>query len=208
MVRIAFYIDGFNLYHVIEKYCPHCKWLDLQKMVHSIVSSSAKISRVCYFTALANWKLDGVARHRVYISALNTTGVHVVCGRFKEKERYCWKCKSVYNAHEEKQTDVNIALQMLEDAIDDRFDEAILVSGDTDFVPILRTIKRRCPKKRIGVLLPVGSQAKLLVEAADYHIKMKRFHLERNQLPHVIEAEGKTITIPEKWKNRSPPSRL
>lgn len=200
MIRTAFYIDGFNLYHVIERYCPHCKWLDLRKMVCSLVSSNMEVSQICYFTALASWKPNGMARHQTYVAALKASGVKIVCGRFKEKERFCWKCKSMYPAHEEKQTDVNIALRMLEDAIDNRFDEAVLVSGDTDFVPILKTIKRRYPNKRIGVLLPIGSQAKYLVATADHHIKMKKIHLERNQLPYTIETNSGVITIPEKWK--------
>lgn len=198
-MRIAFYIDGFNVYHVIDEYCPKYKWLDLHKMVKSVIPASVDITGVYYFSALACWKPDRVKRHETYIKALNASGVSVILGRFKRKERLCSICNKEYPAHEEKQTDVNIALKMFEDAMDDQFDRAVIVSGDTDFVPIISTLRRRFVGKQIGVMLPIGSHASALKKVADFSIKMKRKHLTLNQFPEIVETPTGSISKPNEW---------
>lgn len=200
MGRTSFYVDGFNLYHVLDRFCPECKWLDLRRVLRSVIPASESISDLYYFSALAHWKPERVFRHRAYIDALKASGVAVVLGRFKDKERRCRLCQKSYVAHEEKRTDVNVALRMLEDAMDDRYDTAILVSGDTDFVPVLAAIKRRFPEKRVGVMAPLGSRATELKMVADFFIKMKRHHLKANQFPDVVETPQKRIVKPEQWK--------
>lgn len=55
---------------------------------------------------------------------------------------------------EEKETDVNIALQIVLDAEDDLYDRMILVSADTDLVPAIKKIQERHPDKEITVYAP------------------------------------------------------
>ena len=61
----------------------------------------------------------------------------------------------MYIRHEEKMADVNIANQLLLDAMEGKFDSAFLISGDSDLVPPIRTIKTRFPDKKI---IPLYSQ--------------------------------------------------
>ena len=42
-----------------------------------------------------------------------------------------------------KEDDINMAVDMVENAYDDKFDVAILVSGDGDFVPAVRSVKKK-----------------------------------------------------------------
>ncbi len=51
-------------------------------------------------------------------------------------------------------TDVNIAVNLLVDAEDDRFDTAIIVSADSDLSPPIDTVLKRKPTKRIVVAFP------------------------------------------------------
>lgn len=44
-------------------------------------------------------------------------------GKFKEKDRSCNICSSMWNAHEEKETDVNIALYILDEAYQNHLTE-------------------------------------------------------------------------------------
>lgn len=150
MIRVSFYIDGFNVYHSIERHHSDCKWLDLHKMVRSVVPVSSQINHVHYFSALAHHRPDKVKRHEIYIDALKATGVNIVLGKFKPKERYCRLCHRIFTGHEEKRTDVNIAIKIVEDAFDNCFDSAILVSGDTDFVPIVTFLKKRFPENELA----------------------------------------------------------
>jgi hypothetical protein len=70
---------------------------------------------------------DAYARHREYVSALQTTAVECHMARFSEKNAHCKKCGAAWKTHEEKETDVHFSLTFLEDAIDDIFDRAIIV---------------------------------------------------------------------------------
>jgi len=63
---------------------------------------------------------------------------------------------------EEKQTDVNIAVEMLLDAIAPfGFDRAILLTGDTDLAPAAWAVSNRVPQpKQVTVLLPPGQEGR------------------------------------------------
>ena len=68
---------------------------------------------------------------------------------------------------EEKQTDVNIAIHMTTDAFDDKCEQQVLVSNDSDCAPILETIKHRFPTKRIGVIAPILEHSRKRKPSAD-----------------------------------------
>ncbi len=58
-------------------------------------------------------------------------------GRFKKKEAYC---KSYYIAREEKESDVNIATCLVSDAYDNKFDQAFLVTNNSDLLGPVRLV--------------------------------------------------------------------
>jgi uncharacterized LabA/DUF88 family protein len=102
---------------------------------------------------------------------------------------------------EEKETDVNIAIQLLEQALKDTYDIAMIISGDSDLLPALRAVKRNYPDKTFGVIIPPGREAELLKKEADFHRKIKFKHLESSRLPEAIKlVDGKTLVCPEKWQ--------
>lgn len=51
-------------------------------------------------------------------------------------------------------TDVNIAVKILGDAGDDRFDTAVIVSGDSDLTGPIEEVRARYPNKRVVVAFP------------------------------------------------------
>ena len=55
-----------------------------------------------------------------------------------------------------RKSDVHFALTFLEDAIDDVFDRAIIVSADSDYVPAVRKVRKRLPAKEIFLAIPPG----------------------------------------------------
>jgi len=136
-MRVNAYIDGFNLYHAIDDTSNHhWKWLDLNTLCRIFAPDSTfSINKIYYFSAFATWKPDEYRRHRAYVKALESTGVVPVMGNFKNKDRKCFKCGRKWVDHEEKETDVNIALQMLMDSYKNNYDRALLITGDSDLVP-------------------------------------------------------------------------
>ncbi|MBR2082614.1 MAG: NYN domain-containing protein [Elusimicrobiaceae bacterium] len=55
---------------------------------------------------------------------------------------------SLCGGHEEKLTDVNIAIYLLEIALKNTVDEAVIVSADSDLIPAILAIKRNFPGKK------------------------------------------------------------
>ncbi|MCU0599951.1 MAG: NYN domain-containing protein, partial [Desulfobacterales bacterium] len=148
MARVSFFIDGFNVYHslkpfdtskhsFITKYKKYL-WLDFYSLSQRFVAKNDQIADVYYFTAMAYWKPDAEARHRILIEALRHRGVKVILGKFKEKDRFCKFCRAQYKEHEEKQTDVNIAVYLLNEAFKNSYDKAILLTNDTDLIPAIK----------------------------------------------------------------------
>ncbi|MCX7726646.1 MAG: NYN domain-containing protein, partial [Chitinispirillaceae bacterium] len=102
---------------------------------------------------------------------------------------------------EEKETDVNIAIKLFEEAIKDTYDIAMIISSDSDLLPALRAVKRNYPNKSFGVIIPPLRQAELLKKEADFYRKIKFKHLKSCRLPERIDlGDGKTLDCPEKWR--------
>jgi uncharacterized LabA/DUF88 family protein len=152
--RVAAYIDGFNLYHAIKDLRqPHLKWLNLWSVSESFLLSGESLVAVNYFSAYATWLPDEYSRHRQYVAALEHYGVSVSMAKFKETRCWCSKCKHQWIKHNEKETDVHVAIRLVADAIQDRFDRAILISADSDLAPAVRLVRAET-KKQVLVVAP------------------------------------------------------
>ena len=64
--------------------------------------------------------------------------------------------KFTYRTHEEKQTDVNIALAIFEGAMTDTYDKALIFSGDSDRAPAVLKSRKYKNMKRFVSILPLG----------------------------------------------------
>lgn len=209
MARIVFFVDGFNLYHALDylqtgpdhfKYRPY-KWLNLYKLASLFVGSKDTLQDVLLFTAFATWDPAKVARHKLFIRANESVGVTVVLGEFKRKDKRCRLCGQRYSTFEEKQTDVNIALALLQYAIMDRYDRAVIVSGDTDLIPAIKSVRSTFPAKQIGVILPIGKSSEDLIRLADFRHKMREQHLSSCRFPNQLTLpDNSVLNCPDSWK--------
>jgi uncharacterized LabA/DUF88 family protein len=159
--RVAFLVDGFNLYHSIRDVSRrnnvNCRWLDIAALCGSFlpdIGRDATFASAHYFSALAThaeaWRPGTVKRHLTYIDALRSTGVIVELSTFKAKPMTvrCQACGSMQKVirHEEKETDVAIGAKLIELAIGVDADSIVVVTGDTDLVPAVRTARAfGCP---------------------------------------------------------------
>lgn len=190
VIRVVCLVDGFNLYHALDALnAPHLKWLDLRAIAaRHTLARSEELREVYYFSAYATWLPEARRRHEAYVKALESRGVTAVMGHFKEKARSCRSCKATWKAHEEKETDVNIALYLLRLAYRDEFDRCILVTRDSDLAPAVRTVLADFPEKKVTILCPPerGHSAELLEAAGRQKAKMTRDQLEACQLPDSV----------------------
>jgi len=203
MQRVAAFIDGFNLYHsLVNNGCTHLKWLDYRSLASAfILPSKERLVKVIYFSALTPWDREKMNRHRLYIRALESSGVEIVFGKFKEVTRKCRAdCCKTYKTFEEKETDVNIAVTMLLEAASDTFDKALLFSGDSDMIAGVRALKRLAPHKHVKVVIPYKRCSVDLEHSCHSSARIKLRHLERNQFPDEIALPGGAIlTKPSGW---------
>src|ERR1700742_3510844 len=156
-MKVACYVDGFNLYHAIDDLKkPHLKWVNICALAQSLCRPGEQFVKVAYFSAFATWIPASYARHRQFVAALKASGVECHMARFSEKSAQCRACGAKWKQHEEKETDVHFSLTFLEDAIDNVFDRAIIISADSDHVPAVRRVRTRLPAKQIFAATPPG----------------------------------------------------
>jgi uncharacterized LabA/DUF88 family protein len=195
-MRVACYIDGFNLYHAIADLDkPHLKWVDLQALAASLCRKGEDLVKVAYFSAYATWLPPQYARHRQYVAALRHLGVECHMARFNEKTAQCFKCGASWKQHEEKETDVHLSLTLVEDAIDSVFDRAIIIGGDGDIVPAVRMIRRRLPGKQMFVATPPGRHAlaRELINACSSSTNITPGRIARCLMPQTLRDPNSNV---------------
>ena len=203
MNRVSFFIDGFNLYHALDSNPAYhkYKWLDFDKLVRCYLTKKDELTDIFYFTAYITWDPPKLNRHKLFVQASRTRNVKIIFGKFKRRDKFCTLCKKTYSTFEEKQTDVNIAISLFKNAMENKFDRAIIVSGDSDLIPSIEAIKSTFPAKQIGVVIPIGRKSESLKNVCDFHMKMKEKHLISSLFPDEIDlGSGVKLIRPISWK--------
>ena len=217
--RVAVYIDGFNLYHAIDDLnyvyvkgrkthtlkpaadqCQHLKWVDLWKLSESLLRNYQEVVAVNYYSAYATWRKAEHVRHREYVRALESTGVRAVMSVFKEQRRSCKNCGSKWVRHEEKESDVRIATDLAVDAMLDKYDDALLISADSDLKPPIERVRKEMPTKNVVVAAP----PKRFGHARDLAPNMEatRGRVAKSLLPEIVTDKNgnKVATRPTQYK--------
>ena len=110
-------------------------------------------------------------------------------------------CGNKWLAPKEKMTDVNIATEMLQDAFLDKYDMAMLISGDSDLIPPIRAIHNNFKKKRVFVAFPPERfNSAISIESKGNMIIGKK-NLKSSQFEDVvISVTGYPLKKPAEWK--------
>ncbi|MBN2324880.1 MAG: NYN domain-containing protein [Spirochaetes bacterium] len=205
--RSVIYIDGFNLYYGAVKNTPW-KWLNIEKYF-SLLRQDDDIKTIKYFTA----KIEGShkSNQEAYLKALYTLDtVQIIYRLFKYKPVKCLvrdctypKCR-IFNIPEEKRTDVNIAVHMITDAMQNRCDRFVVISGDSDLVPAVRAVKLINNDSKVIVYIPANNKVRgaavELRKASDRHRTLPNNLLSKAQFPKIIiDSNGTVIEKPSSW---------
>nr|PZN00012.1 MAG: NYN domain-containing protein [Actinomycetota bacterium] len=205
--RLIAYIDGFNLYNGIhdEWKCAQL-WLDVVQLVKDLRPRSDLVA-VKYFTAYVRDDERARARQRDYIAALQAANpgvLHISLGRFQTKTRACRECGATYRAYEEKETDVNIAVELVSDAAQHRMDSALLISADSDLAPAVRAARAANPALFVVAAFPPNRYSAELEKLMPASFHIGRSKITGAQLPEIVTASGgRTHSRPAKWGGRS-----
>ena len=98
---------------------------------------------------------------------------------------------------EEKESDVNLAVHMLNDAWMNEIDSAVVVTNDSDISAAMRIVQMQL-KKHVGLINPSRNYpSTYLTQYADFRLHIPANVLQRNQLPSPIP--GTNIQKPQTW---------
>ena len=209
------YIDGFNLYYGAVRRTPY-KWLDIRTMCQNLLPDR-QINRIRYFTArVVPLPHDQEVRSRqnIYLRALRTIpNLFIHYGRFSSHPaRAPIHPLSYPNPSappetvqilrtEEKRTDVNLATLLLIDCFDDDFDEAVVISNDSDLTLPLEYVVGKFGKT-VGVINPHsrGRISRELDGAATWSYKqINKSVLASSQFPNVMADSHGPFHKPNTW---------
>jgi len=145
-LRMAIFIDGRNFYHSTKHIERKGYEIDFEKLVNDLAGSRELVT-VFYYNALLDkdYNLETYEEHNEFLDDLRKIPKFkvVLCDwrKITDKDgtvRYDIKGDDVYLAHD-----------LLIGAFDDLYDIAIILSGDADFIPVIKTLRKRF-KKRVG----------------------------------------------------------
>ena len=229
LVKTNIYIDGYNLYYSRLKGTAF-KWLDLAFLFCDQIvmqqDPSAQVCSVKFFTSpvKASYARHGQASehaqtqyHRALLAKYPDLieiikGFHIfqptALPVFEHGEAPSKSKVAKVWMIEEKQTDVNIALQAYRDVARGICDQVVICSNDSDLEPALRLIREDAPHAKIGLIMPLRPQAQ-----GDGKVPNKRLtplahwvrhhilddELMRAQLPQNVPTKKKPAIKPPHW---------
>lgn len=198
--RVIVYIDGFNLYFGMTVKWKDIKWLNVQQLSQSFLKGNQELISTKYFTARVSNNNSKQIRQTKYIEALDAIGVEITYGQYQSNMEECKRCGNVWSNPKEKMTDVNIATQMIIDAYQDKYDTAILISGDSDLVPPINAIHDNFKNKKVVVAFPPNRNNISVRHVAKGSFIIGRKKLKDNQLPEeVTKKDGYVLKKPLEW---------
>ncbi len=141
VIRICVYIDGANFYGGMCSINPRYTdtKFDFENYLRYLVGKN-KLVKIYYYNAFVKKRINSKIwnKQRRLFWRLN---------RIKKcKVTLCTK-KSRLNLlgeeyHAIKGDDINLALDMQGDAYENKYDQAILISSDGDFIPLIKKVKK------------------------------------------------------------------
>lgn len=201
-MRVIAYVDGFNLYFgLMQKKWRRFLWLNLKVLVQNLLKPYQRLVHTKYFTSRIKGSQAKQKRQSIYIEALETlSDFSIFYGHYQLNPRECGKCGFTDHVPNEKKTDVNIAVEMLSDAFQDKFDMALLISADSDLVPVLKCIKTLFPNKRIVIAFPPKRYSAEIAAEAHAYFTILKHALNLSLFPQQVQTRtGFTLNCPSSW---------
>lgn len=215
-MRTVVYVDGFNLYYGALRRTPF-KWLDLYELFQAhVLEQGTRLEKVRYYTAPIKGSnsddRDSPQRQRRYLRALKAyrgNRIEIIQGLISRTEPWlrlahppqgCMQTTVQVLQFTEKQTDVNLTADLISDAWQGRYEQAVLCSNDSDLVGALRALRRDHPALTIGIVVPLRDQRYVsadLRRLAHWHKALSPAHLAAAQLPEKIP--GTSLMRPRAW---------
>ncbi len=174
--RVAVFIDGNNLFHAARF---HNIDIDYNKLLRLLLGDG-RLLRAFFYTGVD----AGAERQQGFLLWMRRNGFRVV-----QKE-----LKTFYDGTRKANLDVEIAVDML--SLAGRYDTAVLVSGDEDFVYALNAVAYKgC---RVEVAGFRSNTAPRLIDVADFFIDLGEIaELVRKDISQGEQYDIPSFVLPE-----------
>lgn len=167
MEKISIFIDGNNFYHGLRSLYGKDKSLkkfNFQEFIDYLIEEK-ELSKIFYYNAQLD-KLKNLEKfnsQKEFFKRLREIPKFNLrlCKLLKRKLPFSKKYYYVL-----KEDDIYMAVDIVEGACDDKFDIAIIISGDGDFVPAVKSVKKR-NKKVINIYFKKSSSRNLKNDCDD-----------------------------------------
>lgn len=190
--------------------------MDLRSLSHALFPNDT-IHRIHYCTAIVKGTPadpDKPVRQQTYLRALQSTGMfNVHVGTFVERPKHgvlaspppctsnppCLVGRVRVMVREEKGSDVNLATVLLRDAFLGDFEQAVVVSNDSDLAGAVRVVRVDAGLP-IHVVSPHATATKAMRRTATAWSVLDQSLLTEYQLsPTITLPDGTTLRKPLRW---------
>lgn len=211
------YIDGFNLFYRLLKGTNY-KWLDLYALCEKSLPKDADIVAIKYYTARVSSKInpDSPKDQQAYLKALSSIScLSSYFGSFQVSEKISFLA-SPLEFHpklttqpkpiprfarvvktEEKGSDVNLGVHLVRDGFKGDFDQAAVLTNDTDLNEPIRIVAQELGLP-VVLLTPVPKPAEGLRRLAT-NVRHIKPYIPASQFPDVVITKSGTANKPPTW---------
>ncbi len=138
--RVAIFIDGSNFYHSVKEILGlHDNQIDFMKVVEALRKQRLLVGTYYYNAPLdRGYNPDVYRKQQKFFSELRKIpDFHVILCNMRKTRKPDGTIEFAV-----KGDDIYLATDMLSFAYENKYDKAILVSGDGDFVPAIRKVQK------------------------------------------------------------------
>lgn len=219
-MKTSLYVDGFNFYYGMYRIqqrfcCPADKWLNWTKLAHRLTGTDSTVHKIHYFTSHVHRSERDPSqnlRQILFFRAIdNLPGVEIHVGKHiavKRKGRLISPKPADFDlpqdtvvsiqTFEEKGSDVNLAVQLLDDAWSGEIDRAIVVSNDTDLISAITLARRHI---RVDVASPQDTLAAQMRKSVQYSWIIDPAILRECRMDSpTLAIDGTPLYPPRSWQ--------
>jgi uncharacterized LabA/DUF88 family protein len=157
--------------------------------------------KVKYFTARVNHPQDKSRRQSQYLEAIQTLQkTEIIYGNYSTNIVLCKQCGQTHLESKEKMTDVNMAINLIADVIENVYDVALVITADSYLVPAIKLAKKINPEKKIVVFFPPERSSVNLAKVADVTRSIFENRIAKSIFPDVVlRQDGFELKRPPEW---------
>ena len=176
-MKVSIFIDGNNFYHGLKYlYKNSRKFIDFNfEKFCEYLSNKRTIVNVFYYNASLDKTKDFEkykSQQRFFEKLKKVPNLRLIlCKLLKRKIKDTNEYYYIL-----KEDDIHMAVDMIEGVCDNKFDTAILVSGDGDFVPAVNSVKKR--GKQVENVYFKNSSSRNLKELCDKSVELTKERLD------------------------------